>query len=116
MGQMKELPPHKKATKPDDIEEERRMFYVAVTRAKSNLHIYYVRERYNKSVTPSRFVNEIRLNTKSLKVGEVIRHRTYGRGVITFVNQEKISIRFEDTGLTKTFHVNYLFEHGLLSS
>lgn len=51
--------PYKKATLPEDIEEERRLFYVAMTRAKKELHIYYTRERYNKPVKPSRFVNEI---------------------------------------------------------
>lgn len=51
--------PYQKATLPEDIEEERRLFYVAMTRAKKELHIYYTRERYNKSVEPSRFVNEI---------------------------------------------------------
>lgn len=51
--------PYHKASLPEDIEEERRLFYVAMTRAKKELHIYYTKERYNKAVEPSRFVNEI---------------------------------------------------------
>ena len=51
--------PYRKATLAEDIEEERRLFYVAMTRAKKELHIYYTRERYNKPVEISRFVNEI---------------------------------------------------------
>ena len=35
------------------------MFYVAVTRAKKHLHIYYVKERFNKEAGVSRFVYEI---------------------------------------------------------
>ena len=41
-----------------DLEEERRMFYVAMTRAKDRLHVYYVKERYHKKQTVSRFVEE----------------------------------------------------------
>ena len=41
-----------------DIEEERRMFYVAMTRAKERLHIYYVKERYGKKQDVSRFIEE----------------------------------------------------------
>lgn len=51
--------PHSKAVLDADMEEERRMFYVAVTRAKKHLHIYYVKERFNKEAGVSRFVCEI---------------------------------------------------------
>ena len=51
--------PHNKAVLDADMEEERRMFYVAMTRAKHYLHIYYVKERFNKEVDVSRFVEEI---------------------------------------------------------
>lgn len=51
--------PHNKAVLDSDMEEERRMFYVAMTRAKHYLHIYYVKERFNKEVDVSRFVEEI---------------------------------------------------------
>ncbi len=53
------LAPYKKATKPDEIEEERRMFYVAMTRARNHLHIYEVQEYYNKDLEPSRFLQEL---------------------------------------------------------
>lgn len=41
--------PHHKAVLDADLEEERRMFYVAMTRAKDRLHIFYVNERFHKS-------------------------------------------------------------------
>jgi DNA helicase-2/ATP-dependent DNA helicase PcrA len=50
--------PHHKAVLPADLEEERRMFYVAMTRPKERLHINYVRERYSKKQEVSRFVRE----------------------------------------------------------
>ncbi len=53
------LAPYKKASKPEEIEEERRMFYVAMTRARNHLHIYEVKEYYNKDLEPSRFLTEL---------------------------------------------------------
>ncbi len=52
------ITPHRKAVLDADLEEERRMFYVAMTRAKERLHVYYVRERYGKKQEMSRFVRE----------------------------------------------------------
>jgi len=51
--------PHQKAVMESDIEEERRMFYVALTRAKDYLHVYYPKERFAKKTLVSRFVCEI---------------------------------------------------------
>lgn len=51
--------PHQKAVLEEDIEEERRMFYVAMTRAKKKLYIYFAKERFSKELTMSRFVSEL---------------------------------------------------------
>ena len=48
--------PHHKAGLPADIEEERRLFYVALTRAKDRLHVAAVRERYHRKTDVSRFI------------------------------------------------------------
>lgn len=53
------ITPHSKSVLNADMEEERRMFYVAMTRAKEHLHIYYLKERFHKEVDVSRFVMEI---------------------------------------------------------
>lgn len=53
------ITPHKKAVFDSEIEEERRMFYVAMTRARKQLNIFYAKERYNKQMEASRFVREI---------------------------------------------------------
>lgn len=54
--------PYKKATADEEIEEERRLFYVAMTRAKRKLVISYVKEKDGKDLLPSRFVSELLLN------------------------------------------------------
>lgn len=51
--------PYRKAVQSDDIEEERRMLYVAMTRAKEHLHLSFVRERFQKEAEISRFLYEI---------------------------------------------------------
>lgn len=51
--------PHHKAVLDPDLEEERRMFYVAATRAKERLHIFSVKERYHRKQEISRFVEEL---------------------------------------------------------
>lgn len=53
------ITPHKKAVLEADIEEERRLFYVAMTRAISRLYIFWSKERYNKTLARSRFLDEI---------------------------------------------------------
>ena len=53
--------PHHKAGLPADIEEERRLFYVALTRAKERLHLCAVRERYHRDQELSRFIGECRM-------------------------------------------------------
>ena len=51
--------PYKKAKLESEIEEERRLFYVAMTRAKEKLVISYPKEKNGKAVESSRFVNEL---------------------------------------------------------
>lgn len=55
-----DLAPYKKAVLPEDIEEERRMFYVAMTRARHHLHIYDVKKYFNRELEPSRFLEELK--------------------------------------------------------
>ncbi|HIU77770.1 MAG TPA: ATP-dependent helicase [Candidatus Pelethocola excrementipullorum] len=51
--------PYRKAVLDADVEEERRMFYVGMTRAKNRLHLYAVQERHDKKAEISRFLQEI---------------------------------------------------------
>lgn len=50
--------PYKKAVLDAEIEEERRMFYVGMTRAIENLSILFVKNHNNQEVAVSRFVRE----------------------------------------------------------
>ena len=51
--------PYKKAKTAEEIEEERRLFYVAMTRAKQKLIISYAKEKNGKDLSPSRFAEEL---------------------------------------------------------
>ncbi|MCI9269607.1 MAG: ATP-dependent helicase [Dorea sp.] len=51
--------PYKRAKLDAELEEERRMFYVAMTRAKRKLVISYVKNKNGKEAAPSRFVCEL---------------------------------------------------------
>ena len=53
--------PHEKALAEGKLEEERRLFYVAVTRAEKDLRLFSVDERYGKKTEISRFVKELKL-------------------------------------------------------
>ncbi len=50
--------PHRKANSREELEEERRMFYVAMTRAKDELRILTCKTRFRRQAEESRFVRE----------------------------------------------------------
>ena len=56
--------PHEKGM--EQMEEERRLFYVAMTRAGERLCLSAVRRRYEKEMKPSRFLKEMGLDVESL--------------------------------------------------
>lgn len=53
------ITPYKKAVLDADLEEERRMFYVAMTRAKKELTICWAKKQFSHERKPSRFVEEM---------------------------------------------------------
>lgn len=79
----------------EEVEEERRLFYVAVTRAKERLFITYVGNKKGKPV--SRFVRELQLKesgrAKTVKKNDMVRHKTYGVCMVLSVNGNKCTIR-----------------------
>ena len=83
-----------------DMEEERRLGYVAITRAKSDLTLSYVDSRFykgkRKMITKSRFLGEAGLiRDTSLKItksshfkkGDIVKHKIFGFGRIQAVNK-----------------------------
>lgn len=56
------ITPYQKAVLKEEIEEERRLFYVAMTRAKELLYVFSIKERFHKLLEISRFVTEFMEN------------------------------------------------------
>lgn len=99
--------PHEKSYEIDDeekkndqIEEERRLMYVAITRAEENICISSPINKYGKRVSKSRFVEDIKAPTKkemdSLTIGDKIYHKKFKEGTIVEKNGDSIKIRFKD--------------------
>ena len=62
--------PYHKSIKEADREEERRLLYVAMTRAKTNLYLYIPKQRYKKRTDISPFLKEIiRTQSKLVNIG-----------------------------------------------
>ena len=108
-----------------ELEEERRLCYVAITRAKDNLHLINARRRTlfgNEQINPvSRFISEIspdlletnvqdelpkkeeKINVGEMfreedvdyKVGDVVYHETFGTGKVVEVTNTLISVAFK---------------------
>lgn len=57
--------PSKKAKTIDEIEAERRLFYVGITRTKENLHISFVNTKNRDRAYPSRFIAELDIENYS---------------------------------------------------
>ncbi|SUX06208.1 ATP-dependent helicase [Campylobacter lari] len=94
-----------------NIEEERRLAYVAITRAKKKLYLSYANSRFYKGsrtrLEKSRFFGESNVIKKELtldhqkncyKKGDLIKHKIFGIGRVTGVSkigaEEKLTINF----------------------
>ena len=106
--------PHKKAVKDADLEEERRLFYVAVTRAKTYLFLYSLKELYQKDAQISRYIGELRYDKKEFKKGRRVVHKNIGKGTILELKDDKIKIKFDNSKKPRLFSMKYLMEQGLL--
>jgi DNA helicase II / ATP-dependent DNA helicase PcrA len=92
-----------------DIEEERRLFYVAATRAKSRLYLLGAKSRFlhgeRKFMPPSRFLKEAELTDEPIGVGgsadfkvyDLVRHKIFGFGRVEEVlrDGDKLRISFQ---------------------
>ncbi|MDO4692169.1 MAG: 3'-5' exonuclease [Porphyromonadaceae bacterium] len=103
--------PSYKHGEPDDLEEERRLFYVALTRAEKTCHIGYVRERFINGQTtfvrPSRFLRELPPN--------LLRHNAAARSTLALQQEREHdfwghrSNKQEGASLPKTFTTDRSF-------
>ena len=118
----------------DELEEERRLFFVGITRAKTGLHISYARYRTVRGqmlrTIPSQFIFELGLEisekdqedesyddhdhisptTPHFKISQLVRHKSFGLGrVKEFIEMGENSvviIQF-NSGQTKSLMVKY---------
>lgn len=106
--------PTKQAFSQDDIEEERRLLYVAMTRAKDRLFI-----SYNGIESPfmSETMSKLRdkYDPKIIKklAGTVVKHKKYGFGKIANYSNDVVNIKFDTVGY-KAFKFPDAFKKGLL--
>lgn len=109
---------------PKNVEEERRLFYVGVTRAIDNLTLYSTNMFKGKSAHMSRFIEESGIyksireeNTEKLKsmfnIGDEIIHKTFGKGKIVSYEGSYINIRF-DNSIERKFDAYVLKNSDLL--
>jgi len=109
----------------DTIEEDRRLLYVALSRARLNLNIMhskFISGKFNDKIT---FINEIKkLNhvnyniykkkvNFNFELGEIIHHKHFGIGKIISISTNNISIDFNNS--VKTLSKNICIEENLLS-
>ena len=121
--------PHTMSLMENGIEEERRLCYVGITRARERLYLTNTKRRmlYGKDTMnmPSRFIDEIdsncleeaesgvkiqeKIDTKKMynktenaeiKIGDIISHDTLGTGVVVNMNGDLIDVAFK-TGVKK---------------
>ena len=103
--------------KNNDIEEERRLFYVGVTRAINNVVFLVPQFIMGENRNKSQFLSECEIEEEILervkfKVGTVVLHKFYGRGIITLLDESNISIKFSD--LERKFDFDVLISNGLM--
>lgn len=103
---MEENIPHKNSIE-KNIEEERRLFYVGITRAINNLWLCMSKDIRGNVKEPSRFIKECGLKfnssyTGSFKVGDNVKHMSFGEGKITKLTDSLVEIAFNG-GINRKF-------------
>ena len=130
IGMEENIFPHVNSVEEGSLEEERRLCYVAITRAKKKLYLVNALRRMlfgRSSVNmPSRFINEIDKKyidmpqkkenvidsvkidkskmfneDNGLKPGDNVVHDTYGQGVVVNVDKSIATIAFKGQGIKK---------------
>ena len=116
IGMEEGLFPHLNSMETEDLEEERRLCYVAITRAKKKLWLINAKSRmiYGKhdNYFPSRFISEIpdeylekdenKKQTTSItsdeeyKLGEILEHKIFGQGVVVGIDDKDLTIAFSN--------------------
>ncbi|PKK93640.1 MAG: hypothetical protein CVV61_03575, partial [Tenericutes bacterium HGW-Tenericutes-6] len=105
------FPSDRSLMNPSELEEERRIAYVGITRAKERLYMSYADQRMvygsMRYSYPSRFINESRVEMEKgqvvydqksssnlLKMGDHVNHQVFGLGVVVRVDGDIATIAF----------------------
>jgi len=119
VGLEENLFPHINSKESDaDLQEERRLFYVGMTRAKRHLHLSCARRRFlwggAQNMYPSRFLKEIpkeyfansfktvsdeetlpSASSVAFEVGAIVRHKDFGRGVVLKAYETSFGLTYD---------------------
>ena len=96
--------PHHKSHQNAEIEEERRLFYVAMTRAKTNLYLYTPQERYGKTSSTSSFIDELISSYLKdyAKQNQLVTHQKFGKGkIVKIMDNGVLAIQFNSHMIRK---------------
>lgn len=103
------------------LEEERRLFYVGMTRARNHLDLITIKSRNKEKVFQSRFLDELEkivlkssLDTDFI-VGAIIEHEKFGKGFIKEVDEDNLLIHFENIGI-KQISLKVSLENNLINA
>lgn len=109
IGANEGIVPSPRSKSSEAVEEERRLFYVAATRAKERLEISWVEDKDKRS-TRSRFIDEMDIDgtgvrprpvshapatMDSLKAGSPVCHKEYGKGTVIKKSRECVLVKFD---------------------
>ena len=134
---MKIIPRDELAT----YEEERRLFYVAMTRAKNNLSIFSMNSSFCKEIFGNKnfeaFIRKMfdskkepelkfakpapkKMDRKeynefceSLTEGKIVKHKSFGRGIVSINEGKYVTITFDQAG-PKTLSTEVLYKNDLI--
>lgn len=107
------------------MEEERRLFYVGMTRAKEVLDIISLSHVNNDRVFPSRFIGELEKivgpidmgrakNHEKFSIGSKVKHKKFGLGKVRHIHGDSLIIDFEN-GQEKLLSMDLCVEKKLLT-
>ncbi|OON93877.1 MAG: hypothetical protein ATN31_05065 [Candidatus Epulonipiscioides saccharophilum] len=99
-----------------DLEECRRLFYVAMTRAKNNLSIYVPKFLRKEPTIMSPFLTDLEEGEGveiTIKIGDKIVHNRYGHGIIQDVKENLAKVDFIKAG-TRLLDYHYCLKRDTL--
>ena len=103
----------------NNLEEERRLFYVGVTRAIDNIWLCICKNVKGKAKQTSRFIKECNIIGVSgadlpFKEGDILLHKSFGRGKVIAITSKNLELKFEGEIIRK-FDAEVLYNNSLIS-